>query len=337
MNQKKVTINIVTWNSLTYLPSCLSAVFNQTFNDFQVLIIDNASNDGTVAFIEQNYPEVKILRNTQNLGYARAHNQGIKLTKSDYVLIMNPDVILTPDYLKKMVEAAEKSAETSAFGGKILKFHFQPDELKEIIFTDIIDTVGLKIYRNRNVVNLGENEKNEGQYEEEKEVFGISGGLLFIRRDALEKAAIAGEYFDENFFVYKEDIDLAWRMNIFGLKSLYIPAGQAYHHRQADQPREKTIRAIRESRRKKSKMINYYSTRNHFFLLVKNDFFKNQTRDFIFIFFRELKRFFYILFFETKSLKAYRDFFLGLGKMRKKRRLILKNKKAWENFRKWIE
>ncbi len=336
MKSKKVSINIVTWNSITYLPDCLKSIFDQSFKDFQVLVIDNGSNDGTVDYIEKNYPEVKILRNIHNLGYSRAHNQGLKLSKSDYILIMNPDVILTKNYLFELYKNAEKMKVYSAFTGKIYKFHFKIDELKEIVFTDIIDSVGIKVDRNRNFINLGENEKDTGQFKEKKDVFGISGGLLFLRKKDVELLNINNEYFDEDFFVYKEDIDLAWRMNINGLKSVFIPEAFAYHHRQADQTEVKNIKSIRKNRRKKSNMINYYSTRNHFFLMVKNDFLKNYFKDFLFITWRELKRFFYILLFEFSSLKSYLNFFKLLPKMIKKRKMILKDKKSANNFRKWL-
>lgn len=337
MNTSKVTINIVTWNSLTYLPYCLSSIYKQTFKDFSVLIIDNASGDGTTDFIQNNYPQVRTLRNTQNLGFSKAHNQGIKLTKSPYILVMNPDIILSPNFLEIIVKAAEVQADYQSFSGKTLKFHFQPDDLREVTFTDKIDSIGIQPHKNRSFTNLGENETDQGQYEQKREVFGSAGHLVLFKRTALERVSFKGEYFDEDFFIYKEDIDLAWRFQLNGLKALYLPSAVAYHHRQADKPRQKNLKTIRQSRKAKSKLINFYSYRNHLFLAVKNEFVSNFLFYFPLIFWYEGKKFIYLLFFEATSLKAYVSFFRLLPKMCHKRKIILKQKKNMKKLiRRWF-
>ncbi|MFN3301467.1 MAG: glycosyltransferase, partial [Patescibacteria group bacterium] len=105
----KISIQIVTWNSRKFLSECLNSIFNQTYKDFSILIIDNASNDGTIEFIKENYPTLNILRNSKNLGFATAHNQGLRLFEnSPYVLLINPDVILEKDWLEKILSVIEK-------------------------------------------------------------------------------------------------------------------------------------------------------------------------------------------------------------------------------------
>src|SRR5207249_3779185 len=99
----RVSINIVSWNGLTHLPTCLESVVHQHFQDFSILIIDNGSVDGTVAWLQENYPHAHLLRNSRNLGFARAHNQGIRLAGSDYILLLNQDVVLTPEWLSRGV------------------------------------------------------------------------------------------------------------------------------------------------------------------------------------------------------------------------------------------
>lgn len=326
ISPKKVTINIVTWNSRVYLPFCLTSIFQQKYRDFSVLIIDNGSSDGTIEYIQKNFPEVKMLRNTQNLGYARAHNQGIKLTRSEYLLIMNPDIILTPDYLNNIVSAAGKKPDFSFFGGKILKFHFKPQDLREIEFTDKIDSIGLKPFKNRRFINEGEGQADRGQNEVAKEIFGVTGGIIFIRRSDLENLNLMGEYFDEDFFVYKEDIDIAWRALHLSLKSLYIPSAVAYHHRQAKAAKSDKKRDIIKSRRQKARIINSYSYRNHIFLLIKNEFLVNILLNFPYILWLELKKIAYLSIFETRTLKVYKEIFRLWPKMLKKRKLILNSK-----------
>lgn len=334
---KKVTINIVTWNSGVYLPFCLSAIYQQVYRDFNVLVIDNGSSDETLKLLQDNFPEVKILRNTQNLGYARAHNQGIKLTKSQYILIMNPDVILTPNYLKNVVKAAEERKGISSFGGKLLKFHFKAQDLREIEFTDKIDSIGIQPYKNRRFVNQGEGQAADSNYSAPKEIFGVTGALLFLRRSDLEKVIIGNEYFDEDFFAYKEDIDLAWRLQLFGFRSLYIPTALAFHHRQAQALTSKKIKEVIASRRLKTKMVNYYSYRNHLFLILKNEFLSQILRNFPRIFWYEFKKLVYLLFFEPDTLRVYKDFLRQLPKIMKKRKLILKHNKArFQEIKKWF-
>ena len=334
---KKVSINIVTWNSSVYLPFCLNAIFQQTYRDFNVLIIDNASSDGTLDYLQTNYPKVKILRNTQNLGYARAHNQGIKLTKSEYILIMNPDVILTPNYLKNVVEVADRRKDMASFGGKLLKFHFKPQDLREIEFTDKIDCVGIQPLKSRKFVNLGEGQAQDSNYQEQKEIFGATGALLFLRRNDLENVRIIDEYFDEDFYVYKEDIDLAWRLQLFGYRCLYLPSALAFHHRQAQALTSEKLKEVIISRRSKAKIVNYYSYRNHLFLLLKNEFLSQILWYIPQIFWFELKKFVYLLFFETSTLRAYMDLIKLLPKMLRKRKLILKNKKKHLlSIKKWF-
>jgi len=335
MQSKKVNINIVTWNSLTYIENCLASIFDQSFKNFSVLIIDNGSKDGTVEYIEKNYPEVKILKNKQNLGYSKAHNQGIKITGGEWLLIMNPDIILKEDYLEKLINFSQSKAEYGVITGKIRKFHFKGNDLNEIIFTDIIDNTGLAVARNRNFYNRHENKKDRVEFDKPGRVFGVCGGLMFVRRNSLDKVRLNQEYFDEDFFVYKEDIDLAWRMNVKGEKAFYLPSALAYHHRQAKAPKKQSLKAVRKSRQAKSKLINYYSTRNHLLMYLKNEYFSNFFKDFFYIIPRELKRFIYILFFETKNIKAYFEFFKYFNKMLKKRKLIL-NPKNINSIRKWL-
>ncbi len=181
-----VSIHLVTWNSQKFLSDCLSAIFNQTYKDFSVVIVDNASSDGTIEYLEKNYPSVYLIRNAKNLGFAEAHNQAITLTSAPYILVINPDVILERDWLEKVVEIMEKDDQIASAGGKTLKIRFGDMEIQEKIKTSIIDSAGFKIYKNRRVVDRGEGGEDEGQYDKSEEVFGLSGSCILYRRLALE-------------------------------------------------------------------------------------------------------------------------------------------------------
>lgn len=342
----KVAIQIVTWNSLKFLPDCLKSIFNQTYKDFSVLVIDNASNDQTIEFVKENYPEVVVLRNNKNLGFSAAHNQGIKLNQNaDYILVVNPDIILEKYWLEKILPVIEEDKKIGAIGGKLLKIYTSDLELNEKVRTTIIDSTGLKIFRSRQVIDRGENELDQKQYERKEEVFGLSGACVLFRRQALEdiklktknyKLKIFEEYFDEDFFSYKEDVDLSWRLRLRGWKIVYFPEAVAYHYRQVFSAKNK-IREIIKRRKEKSPLVNYLSYRNHLFCLIKNDCFINFLKDLPFIIFYEFKKLIYLFFFEPRTLKAYWEIFKNLSKMIKKRRYIMKNKKIdAKEMRQWF-
>jgi GT2 family glycosyltransferase len=322
---KKVSIQIVTFNSLKFLPECLKSIFNQTFKDFFVLIIDNASNDETVKYLEDNFPQIKIIKNSKNLGFAKAHNQGISISKSEYILIMNPDVILEKDFLEKLVKEAEKDKKIGSLGGKLLKFKFDNNCP---IKTNIIDSAGLKILKSREVINRGEGEIDNGQYDKKEEVFGISGACVLFRREALEDVKVPiykkeknlfFEYFDQDFFAYKEDVDLAWRLRLFGYKSIYLPEAKAYHFRKISV----------NKKFKKPALINFLSYRNHLWMLLKNESFKNLFLNFFPIFWYQLKKEIYLLFTQPLVLLyGIISFWKVFFKMLQKRRYILKKAKV---------
>jgi GT2 family glycosyltransferase len=340
-NQKtKVQIQIVTWNSLKFLPDCLSSIFSQTYKNFNVLVIDNASNDGTIDFLLKNYPEVKIFRNNKNLGFATAHNQGIKLLKDnqeiEYILVINPDIILEPDFLKRLLSKMEEDKKIGAISGKIFKIYTVEPELNEKIKTKIIDSTGLKISRSRKVFDRAEGELDKGEYDKEEEVFGLSAACVLYRLSALKDVKIDDEYFDSDFFAYKEDFDLSYRLRWRGWKLFYFPKAIAYHFRQVSGGKNKIFEIIRR-RKERSYFVKYLSYRNHLFTLIKNESFLNFLKDFFWIFFYELGKFFYLLLFEQKTLLALIEVFKKFPKMLKKRRVIMKNRKiSSKEIRKWF-
>lgn len=337
-----VFINITTYNSMKYLPEALRSIFSLDKKNFKVLVIDNGSTDGTVEFIRDNYPEVLILKNVKNRGFATAHNQGIKFVESFgekhgikpeniFILITNPDIILTSNFLEKIINHANNFKDGASFGGKLYKIFINQDEP-----TDLIDSTGLKIARSRRFVDRGAGKIDKGQYKT-GEIFGNSGALVLYRLSALKDIEIDGQFFDERFFVYKEDVDLAWRIRMFGWKSYYIDDAIAYHYRGAYGSEKRNLSSVVRERRAKNELINYYSTRNHIFTIFKNDFLKNIIKDFHKIFFYEISKFLYILFFETKTLKAYYKILLSLPQILKWRKKIMTSAKIKpEDMRRWI-
>lgn len=270
----RVTIQLVTWNSQSYLPECLAGIRAQHFTDFDLTIIDNASVDGTLAAIEaERWPRLRLLRNTRNLGFARAHNMGFRLTRSPYVLVMNPDVLLTPDTLGKLVQALDAYPECASVGAKVLRYDVLPGELREIQLTTLIDSTGLTAGRSRRFQNRGEGEEDHGQWNTPGSVFGHSGSLVLYRADALRDVAMNEEVFDAGFFAYHEDADLAWRLQWRGWSAWYEPNAVAYHRREIRSARSSA--GLLHAHRSRNLLINRLSYKNHILLLVKNESWRN--------------------------------------------------------------
>jgi len=349
MTYPSVSIHIVTWNSMRFLPDLLESIMGQTYKDFNVLIIDNASTDGVEAFLREQYPEITFLRNARNLGFSQAHNQGIRYAiehwpaqelQDRFVLLTNPDVVLTETFLSELIVGTKAHPEVGSFGGKLLRAfgENQADELfKEVVRSDRIDSVGLNPHKNRTVTDRGAGELDEGQYDEGELVFGISGALALFRASALLEVRYEDEVLDHDFFAYKEDVDLAWRLQHAGWDSLYLPSAVAYHYRGMYGPEKSGFWERIHHRRTKSSLRNFFSTRNHWLMLMKNLKFVNLLLALPWILFQETGRLVYVVFLEKGGIRAVKEALMLLPKMWKKRRFMLKRtKRSAKDVRKWF-
>ncbi len=316
----KVSINLVTWNGAKYINDCLQSLFAQTMTDFSILVIDNNSADDTVEIILEKYPHLKVVRHRENLGFSKAHNQAIHWSKSDYVVVLNQDVVLEPDFLAKTIEFLDEHPKVGSVTGKILR-------LQEGNKTKYIDSLGLQIKRNHCFSEIGSGELDEMQYDAIEEIFGVSGAIGIYRRSALESIKINNQFFDEDFSpVYKEDVDLAYRLRYQGWESYKVPSAIAYHDRTTAEPVKGKNKSIIRNRRRKSKFINYLSYRNHWYLLIKNLPIFN-WHYFSPVFGYELLKFFYVLFLEPRTLKAWKMIYQNRQSLLAKRKIIMEQKK----------
>lgn len=326
----KVTISLLTWNGARYLPWLMKSLSEQSYVDWELLVLDNASSDESVNIIREYYPKARIVNQKQNIGFAKGHNLLINWSDSDYILVLNQDVILEPNYLRELVDFLEKNKKAASCAGKLMYWDFD-NGLK----TKIIDSYGLKINKKREVVDMYQGQKEKEV--EDHEVFGLSATATLYRRKALD--IVAGEpkanhleYFDEDFFAYKEDIDLAWRLRLFGWQNWLITTSQAYHHRSVSKGQN-----IRESRKQRG-FANKLSYRNHLMMVYKNSFYKNLFKDFFTVKWYEFKKFVYLLIFERSTLRGLQEFWKNFSKISKKRKYIMKNKKIESaDIYKWFE
>lgn len=349
MAYPKVSIHIVTWNSMRFLPDLLKSIMSQTYRDFNVLVIDNASTDGIEVFLREHYPEIAFIRNARNLGFSVAHNQGIRYAVQHwpaseiadrYILLTNPDVLFTPTYLETLMAVTRTHPEVGAFGGKILRAfgeNLGDEVFKQVVRSDRIDSVGLNPHRNRTVTDRGAGELDEGQYEEQEKVFGISGALALFRACALEKVRFGDEVLDLDFFAYKEDVDLAWRLQHAGWDALYVPRAVAYHYRGMYGPEKSGVWKRLLNHREKSSLRNFFSTRNHWLLLCKNLRWTSLLFSFPWILTHECARLIYVLIFERSGWRAVKETIVLLPRMWKKRRATMKaSTRPGREIRKWF-
>lgn len=307
----RVSINIVTWNSMAYLPQCLRSIKRQTYSDFSIVVVDNDSDDGSTLYIEKNWPDAKIIINQSNEGFSKGHNIAIKRCDTEYVLPLNPDVELTPTYIEELVLALENDRSAGIAVGKL----YVPD-------SKIIDGAGLSVSRTRRQYLRGHSEKDKGAYNNCEYVFGADGSAPLYRHEMLEQIRIGKEYFDEDFFAHKEDLDLSWRSQLAGWKCVYVPTAIAYHDR-SFKP---------NARKQMSDEVKLHAVKNRYLAIVKNDILSLFLADLPFIIWYDLKILVYLLLFEQSSLRGIITFIRLLPNALSKRRIIMSNLRVSSSY-----
>jgi GT2 family glycosyltransferase len=346
----KLSVHLLTWNGAKYLPYLFTSLKSQTFSDWQLVIIDNNSKDETLEVIKNelnSFPQPYHLQiNEKNLGFARGHNLALRWLfakgEGEYVLLLNQDMVLGSDYLERLIDFMDGHSEAGAAQGVLLKWDFEKTRKESLAAakTQIIDTLGLVVLANRRVIDWGTGFSRFNfdflKLDSPLEIFGVSGALPMYRLKALKEVAHDKEVFDEDFFSYKEDVDLAFRLRSAGWKAYLVPQAYAWHDRTTAGPLKLDDKSARENRYKKSPLVNYHSYKNHLFVLIKNEYLANFLRDGFKIVWYELKKFFYLLFFERDTLQSLKEFWFLLPKMLKKRQVIKsKRKLSAQEIRKW--
>jgi len=311
--ERHVTIVVVTYESARFLPSCFQSVTRLEGVTAEVVVVDNASTDESRSITSALLPHARLITNESNLGFAPAVNQGIAASRGEFVLLLNPDCRLAPDYVQRLVDALrECDSRFGAATGKLLRATGD-----SIVATNLIDSKGIRMTRNGRHLDIDSGEYESADATEPREVFGVSGAAALLRRGMLEDVAIEGEVLDEDFFTWREDADLAWRARLFGWKALYVPAAVGYH-----------VRTVTpEKRRNLAPLVNYHSVKNRFLLRWKNQGALLAIRHFPFELFRDLLVIASCLTIERSSLPA-------LGWLWQHRRKIMRKRKLVQSRRK---
>ncbi len=239
--QPLISVIIPNWNGAHHLPTCLESVRSQTLREFEVIVADNGSIDGSLELLARDYPEVRVLALGENRGFAGACNAGIEAAQGIYVALLNNDAEADPGWLSEVVAAFQRHPEAGIIASKMLLFDQR----------DTFHTAG-DFYRVDGIPgNRGVWHKDEGQYDREEAVFSACGGSAAYRRTMLDQVGLL----DEDFFFSCEDVDLAWRAQLAGWRCVYVPRAIVYHKLSA------TGGGVTAS---------FYDGRNFIYLLVKD-------------------------------------------------------------------
>ncbi len=242
----KVSIVIVNWNGRKYLDRCLTSVFAQYYSNYEIVFVDNGSSDGSAEYVEIEFPQAKIIRLDKNYGFAKGNNVGMEEAFKDplvkYIAVLNNDTEVHPRWLQELVNVAEAHKQLGSVAPKILFYYDR----------SMICCVGISVYRDGGAMEKGRLEDDCSQYDMEEEVFGPTAASALYRREMLEEVG----FFDEDYFVYYEDVDLAWRARLAGWTCLYVPTSIVYHILAATSERFPTMKA-------------YYMERNRLWNVAK--------------------------------------------------------------------
>ncbi|MBK6936988.1 MAG: glycosyltransferase family 2 protein [Chitinophagaceae bacterium] len=218
----QVAIVILNWNGRTFLQEFLPSVLSATYAHYAVIVADNGSTDDSIAFLQATYPQVQIINNGQNYGFAKGYNEALKRVESDYYILLNSDVEVSPGWIEPMVILLESNMQIAACQPKILSYHNKTMFEYAGAAGGWLDKYGYPFAKGR-VFDICEEDK--GQYDQEEPVFWASGAAMFIRASVFHEM----KGFDEYFFAHQEEIDLCWRIQLAGYKVFSCPAATVYH------------------------------------------------------------------------------------------------------------
>src|ERR1039458_2356596 len=313
-----VSVTIVTFNSGRFIKRCLESVLGQKGPDIEVIAVDNNSTDGTRDILEQYEERCILVHNQRNMGFSAAQNQAILLARGNWILTLNPDVLLMPSFIQALIDAGKNDPGVGSVCGKLLAM--SPDF--HIDARPRVDSTGIYFTPNLRHLDRGSREIDNGHYLKREYVFGATAAAALYRRDMIDDLSINGEFFDPDFFVYREDADVAWRAQLLGWRCLYTPYARGYH-----------VRAVLPgNRRALPRVINMHSVKNRFLMRIKNMTGDLYSRCWISISLRDVVVLGCCLVYEHYSLKAFWEVVRAWSRVWSKRRWIMERKRVSDDY-----
>jgi GT2 family glycosyltransferase len=253
-----VSVILVTHDSAADLPVSLASAQNQRGAAVETIVVDTASSDGSAELARRLAPSARVIALPENVGFSAAMNVGIEASGGRYVLSLNPDCRLEPDFAAVLAARLDARPDVGSASGRILRA-----QGPQLLPTSRLDSAGIVFRASGRHFDRGSEQEAAGRYVVEEEIAGTTGAAGFYRREALESARISTGYFDSDFFLYREDADLAWRLRHLGWKCLYVPGAVACHRRHN----------LPSRRREMSALANFHSVKNRFLLRINNQSF----------------------------------------------------------------
>jgi len=294
-----VSVVIVTWNSAPFLRRCLAALAAQTYRPIELIHADNASADDSVAIVRECMTAQHIINDT-NRGFSAAVNQAVRVASGEFVLLLNPDAYLEPDYVSSLVSAL---ADFGMATGKLLQAE-----------TKLVDSKGIRMTRSGRHFDIdqGKPDTRHPTPDTPIDVFGVSGAAAMYKRSFITDVTIGGEFLDEDFFAFREDADVAWRGRLFGWRAVYVPEAVAHHVRTVTPGKRRALSAV----------INMHGVKNRFLLRLKNEGLYLALRNAPFELTRDLIVILATLTIERSSLPALTWLWKNRRRIMEKRRAI---------------
>jgi len=227
----KLSIIIVNYNTKEFLTNCISAIYKTPpAYPFELIVVDNASEDGICKFLSDKFPEVEIIENDLNVGFAKANNQGLRKAKGEYILFLNPDIVPQPEAIDKLLEFTMQKKDAGCVGGKLLN----PDGSLQFSCRRFPTFSNVLFARRALFTKFFPNNRMSRNYlmtdlegEKVQEVDWVTGACMMIRKETLER--ISG--FDEDYFLFVEDVDLCYKLKKANLFTYYLPDAKFFHFR----------------------------------------------------------------------------------------------------------
>jgi GT2 family glycosyltransferase len=300
-----VSVVIVTWNSAPFLRRCLAALSAQTYPEVELIHIDNASDDDSIALVRECYPRARQIINDSNRGFSAAVNQGVRVARGEFVLLLNPDAFLEPEYVVKLVAAL-----TDGFGmatGTLLKAD-----------TNLIDSKGIRMTRSGRHFDIDQGMRDTTPRDpataqpRDRAIFGVSGAAALYSMSFIHDVTIGGEFLDEDFFTFREDADVAWRGQLLGWRAIHVPDAVAHHVRTVTPEKRRSLPAV----------TNMHGVKNRFLLRLKNEGLYLALRNAPFELTRDLVAIVATLTIERSSLPALTWLWKNRRRIMEKRRAI---------------
>jgi GT2 family glycosyltransferase len=315
-----VTASIVLHDSAADIEACLHALTAQTRAPDAIVILDNASSDRGVELAGHVTQEARVIRSPVNLGFAGGQNRAMAIEPADVHLLLNPDCRLAPGFLEAALGALDSDPRAGSVTGRLLRF--RTDSLDggvlEELADDILDTTGMVGRRNRRVLDRSAGSPARGTDLHDAYVFGASGAAAVYRRAMLDDVAFDGEFFDEAFFAFREDVDLAWRAQMLGWSCRYVPAALARHRRRVTPGRRRSLPS----------RINRLSVANRWRMIAKNETAVGWAKDWWAIGARDAGVLGYALFKEPRTIGAVIDVVRDGRRLQAWRRDIMRRRRV---------